>query len=166
MIFGVSPTKDAIVIARTTGSGETFVIKTIKSIQFQARSGDDLGELLQRLVVIFDRGGKNRGSTIALLASSSGRFKSSIEAITELAAAESGLPIVRVQARVSKRSLVARRGRSGRPERRNDSIRRAAIRAGRKARLALRLRPSRSLTSLRQRRGIGELILSLAGPTR
>ena len=60
MIFGVSPTKDAIVIARTTGSGETFVIKTIKSIQFQARSGDDLGELLQRLLVIFNRRGKNR----------------------------------------------------------------------------------------------------------
>src|ERR1039457_2659931 len=110
MIFGVSPTKDAIVIARTTGSGETFVIKTIKSIQFQARSGDDLGELLQRLVVIFDRGGKNRGSTIALLASSSGRFKSSIEAIkgeaiTELAAAESGLPIVRVTAASLKKVL-------------------------------------------------------------
>ena len=67
MIFGVSPTKDAVVIAQTTGSGETFAIKSIKSIQFQARSGDDLGELLQRLVVIFDRGGKNRGSTIALL---------------------------------------------------------------------------------------------------
>jgi hypothetical protein len=101
MIFGVSPTKGAVVIAQTTGSGETFVIKSIKSIQFQARSGDDLGELLQRLVVIFDRSGKNRGSTIALLGSCSGRFKSSVEAIkgeaiTELAAAESGLPVVRV----------------------------------------------------------------------
>jgi hypothetical protein len=110
MIFGVSPTKDAIVIARTTGSGETFVIKTIKSIQFQARSGDGLGELLQRLVVIFERGGKNRGSTIALLGSSSGRFKSSIEAIkgeaiTELAAAESGLRVVRVTAASLKKVL-------------------------------------------------------------
>jgi hypothetical protein len=55
MIFGVSPTKDAIVIARTTGSGEPFVIKTIKSIQFQARSGDDLGELLQLGLHIFKR---------------------------------------------------------------------------------------------------------------
>jgi hypothetical protein len=110
MIFGVSPTKDAVVIAQSTGSGETFVIKSIKSIQFQARSGDDLGELRQRLVVIFDRGGKNRGSRIALLGSSSGRFKSSVEAIkgeaiTELAAAESGLPVVRVTAASLKKVL-------------------------------------------------------------
>jgi hypothetical protein len=110
MIFGVIPTKDAVVIAQSTGSGETFVIKSIKWIQFQARSGDDLGELLQRLVVIFDRGGKNRGSTIALLGSSSGRFKSSVEAIkgeaiTELAAAESGLRVVRVTAASLKKVL-------------------------------------------------------------
>jgi hypothetical protein len=56
---------------------------------------------LQRLVVIFDRGGKRRRSTIALLGSSSGRFKSSVEAIKaetiiELAAAESDLPVVKV----------------------------------------------------------------------
>ncbi len=110
MTFGVSPTKDAVVIAQTTGSGETFVIKSITSIQFQARSGDDLTELLQRLVVIFARGGKSRRSTIALLGSSSGRFKSSIEAIkaeaiTELAAAESGLPVVRVTAASLKKAL-------------------------------------------------------------
>jgi hypothetical protein len=108
MIFGVSPTKDAVVIAQTAGSGETFVIKSITSIRFQARSGADLTELLQRLVVIFGRG-KSR-STIALLGSSSGRFKSSIEAIkaeaiTELAAAESGLPIVRVTAASLKKVL-------------------------------------------------------------
>jgi hypothetical protein len=110
MIFGVSPTKDAIVIAQTTGSSETFVIKSIRSIHFQSRSGDDLGDLLKRLVVIFERGAKNRGSTIALLGSSSGRFKSSIEAIkgeaiTELAAAESGLPVVRVTAASLKKVL-------------------------------------------------------------
>ena len=110
MIFGVSPTKDAVVIAQTTGSGESFVIKSIKSIQFQARSGDDLTTLLQRLVVVFDRGGKGRRSTIALLGSSSGRFKSSVEAIkaeaiTELAAADSGLPVVRVTAASLKKVL-------------------------------------------------------------
>jgi len=81
MIFGVSPTKDAVVVAQATGSGETFVIKSISSTQFQARSGDGLNELLQRLVAIFDFSGTSRGSTIALLGSSSGRFKSSIEAI-------------------------------------------------------------------------------------
>ncbi|HUE88592.1 MAG TPA: hypothetical protein VMO26_21145 [Vicinamibacterales bacterium] len=106
MNFGVSPTKEAVVIARTAGSGETFVIKSITSIPFQARSGADLIELLRRLVVIFDRG-KSRRSTIALLASSSGRFKSSVEAIkaeaiTELAAAERGLPVVRVTAASQK----------------------------------------------------------------
>ncbi len=109
MILGVSPTKDAVVIAQTTGTGETFLIKSIKSIQFHAWSGDDLTELLQRLVVIFDRG-KSRRSTIALLGSSSGRFKSSVEAIkaeaiTELAAAESGLPVVRVTAASLKKVL-------------------------------------------------------------
>jgi hypothetical protein len=81
MIFGVSATRDAVVIAQTTGSGETFVIKSIKSILFQTRSGGDLTELLQRLVVVFDRQGKSRRSTIARLGSSSGRFKSSLEAI-------------------------------------------------------------------------------------
>ena len=101
MIFGVSATRDAVVIAQTTGLGETFVIKSITSIPFQARSGGDLSELLQRLVVVF--AGKSRRSTIALLGSSSGRFKSSLEAIkaeaiTELAAAESGLPVVKVTA--------------------------------------------------------------------
>jgi hypothetical protein len=111
MIFGVSPTKDAVVIAQTTGSGETFAIKSITSIQFQARSGDDLTGLLRRLVALFEPAGKQRRrSTIALLGSSSGRFKSSIEAIkaeaiTEVAAAESGLLVVRVTAASLKRIL-------------------------------------------------------------
>jgi hypothetical protein len=110
MIFGVSPTRDAVVIAHTTGSGETFAINSITSIQFQARSGDDLTELLRRLGVIFNRAGKGRRATIALLGSSSGRFKSSVEAIkaeaiTELAAAESGLPVVRVTAASLKKAL-------------------------------------------------------------
>ena len=97
-----------MVIAQTTGLGETFVIKSIKSIPFQTRSGGDLSELLQRLVVVF--AGKSRRSTIALLGSSSGRFKSSLEAIkaeaiTELAAAESGLPVVKVAVASLKRVL-------------------------------------------------------------
>jgi ethanolamine utilization protein EutA (predicted chaperonin) len=110
MIFGVSPTKNAVVVAQTTGSGETFAIKSIESIQFQARSGDDLTDLLHRLVVTFGRGGKRRRSTIALLGSSSGRFKSSVEAIkaeaiTELAAVESGVPVVKVTAASLKKTL-------------------------------------------------------------
>ena len=110
MIFGVSPTKKAVVIAQATGTGATFTIKSITSIAFQARSGDDLGDLLQRLVARFDRRGASARSTIALLASSSGRFKSSVEAIkaeaiTELAAAESHLPVVKVTAASLKKAL-------------------------------------------------------------
>ncbi len=110
MILGVSPTRDAVVVAHTTGSDETFAVKSIVSIQFQARSGDDLTELLQSLVRIFTGGSKSRRSTIALLGSSSGRFKSSVEAIkaeaiTELAAAESGVPVVRVTAASLKKAL-------------------------------------------------------------
>jgi hypothetical protein len=109
MIFGVSPTRDAVVIAQTAGSGETFVIKSITSIRFQAQSGDDLTELLQRLNATFTRG-TSRRSTIALLGSSSGRFKSSVEsikaeAIIELAAAEIGVPVVKVTAASLKRVL-------------------------------------------------------------
>jgi hypothetical protein len=109
MIFGVCPTRDAVVVVHTAGSAETFAITSITSVQFQARSGADLADLLQGLAVIFARGGKGR-STIALLASSSGRFKSSVEAIKaeaviELAAAQTGLPIVRVTAASLKKVL-------------------------------------------------------------
>jgi hypothetical protein len=110
MIFGVSPTKDAVVVVKTRGSGETFAITSIRSIRFQARSGDDLTDLRQRLISVFALAGKSHRSTIALLGSSTGRFKSSVEAIkaegiTELAAAESGLPVVRVTAASLKKAL-------------------------------------------------------------
>jgi hypothetical protein len=110
MILGVSPTRDAVVIAHTTGSGETFAIKSITSIQFEAGSGDDLTDLLQRLAAIFDRGGGRRRSTLALLGSSSGRFKSSVEAIkaeavTEVAAVQSGVAVVKVTAASLKKVL-------------------------------------------------------------
>ena len=108
MILGVCPTRDAVVVAQTTGSGEAFAIKSLKSIPFEVRSGSDLTELLHRLVAIFDRQGPR--ATIALLGSSSGRFKSSLEAIkseaiVELAAAKSGLRIVKVTAAHLKKTL-------------------------------------------------------------
>jgi ethanolamine utilization protein EutA (predicted chaperonin) len=110
MIFGVSPTRGAVVVAQTTGSRGTFAIKSITSIPFEVRSGNDLKELLERLGVVFRRGRTNRASAIALLASSSGRFKSSVEAIkaeaiTELAAAGSGVPVIRVTAASLKKAL-------------------------------------------------------------
>lgn len=109
MIFGVSPTKNAVVIAQTTGSSDRFSIKAIRTVEFQARCGSDLKELQQRLVAVFG-GGKRQRSTIALLGSSSGRFKSSVEAIKaeaiiELAAADSGLPVVTVRAASLKKVL-------------------------------------------------------------
>lgn len=110
MIFGVSPTKDAVVIARTTGRRDTFAIKSIASIPFEMRSGDDLTELLRRLVAMFDRDGKRALSAIALLGSSSGRFKASVEAIKaeaiiELAAAHTSVPVVKVTAASLIRAL-------------------------------------------------------------
>jgi hypothetical protein len=110
MILGVSPMKNAVVIALATGTGERFAIKAIRAIQFQARSGDDLAELLQRLAARFGQGGKSTRATIALFASSSGRFKGSVEAIKaeaiiELAAAQKGVPVVKVTAASLKRVL-------------------------------------------------------------
>jgi hypothetical protein len=110
MILGVSTTRAAVVIAQTTGSGETFAVSSLSSIEFQARSGDDLSGLLRRIAAMFGRAGKSGRATIALLGSSSGRFKSSVEAIkaeaiTELAAAESNLPVVKVTAASLKKAL-------------------------------------------------------------
>jgi len=119
MILGVSPTREAVVLAHTTGSDDTFAIKSITSIHFHARSGDDLNALLQRLIVTFGRSTNRRRSVIALLGSSSGRFKSSVEAIKAeaiivLAAAESGLPVVWVTAASLKKALGCAAGQTWR----------------------------------------------------
>jgi hypothetical protein len=110
MIFGVSATRSAIVIAETKGSGEKFAITAIRPISFDVGSGDDLAELLQRLTAIFDRGGRGANSTIALLKCSSGRFGSCLEAIkgeaiTELAAFQKGLRVVKVVPQSLKKTL-------------------------------------------------------------
>ena len=109
MVIGVSATKDVVVIADTVGAGETFVLKSITPIPFKTDSGADLAVLQRRLAAIFNRP-RNRRATIAFLSSSSGRFKSSVaaikaEAITELAAAESGLSVVRVTTASLKKVL-------------------------------------------------------------
>lgn len=109
MILGVSPGPDTVVIAHARGSGESFAVKSITAIPFRTGSGDDLTDLLRRLVVVFSRG-NNKRSTIALLVSSSGRFKSSVdaikaEAIVDLAARESGVPVVRVATASLKKAL-------------------------------------------------------------
>ena len=110
MIFGVNATKSAVVIAETAGAGEKFKITTIKSIPFQVRTGADLTELLQSLITIFDRGGRSAGSVVALLKCSSGRFGSCLEAIkgeaiTELAAFQKGLRVVKVAPQSLKKTL-------------------------------------------------------------
>jgi hypothetical protein len=110
MIFGVNATKSAIVIAETRGAGGKFVITAIKAVPFQVRSGDELAELLQNLITIFDLKGKDAGSLIALLKCSSGRFGSCLEAIkgeamVELAAVQLGLRVVKIAPQSLKKTL-------------------------------------------------------------
>ncbi len=110
MIFGVSATRSAVVIAETRSAGGKFVITAIRPIPFQVRSGADLTGLLQSLNTLFDRKGKGAGSIIALLKCSSGRFGSCLEAIKgeamiELAAAQRGLRVVKVAPQSLKKTL-------------------------------------------------------------
>ncbi len=109
MIFGINATKSAIVIAETRGAGDKFAVIAIRPIPFQVRSGDDLAELLQNLLALFDKG-KGAGAVIALLKCSSGRFGSCLEAIkgeamVELAAFQRGLRVVKIAPQSLKKSL-------------------------------------------------------------
>jgi len=110
MILGVNATKSAVVIAETKGAGDKFVITAIRPIPFQVRSGDDLAQLLQSLITLFDRPGMGAASIIALLKCSSGRFGSCLEAIKgeailELAASQRGLCVVKVAPQSLKKAL-------------------------------------------------------------
>ena len=110
MIFGVAATKSAVVVAETKGKGHKFAITAIRPIPFEVQSGDDLAELLRCLSTIFDRGSRGAIPTIALLKCSSGRFGSCLEAIkgeaiTELAAFQKGLRVVKVAPQSLKRAL-------------------------------------------------------------
>ena len=110
MILGLNATKSAVVIAETKGANDSFVITVIRPIPFQVRSGDDLAELLQSFITVFDRKGKGAGSVIALLKCSSGRFGSCLEAIkgealVELAASQRGLRVVRIAPQSLKKTL-------------------------------------------------------------
>jgi hypothetical protein len=110
MILGISTTKSAVIVAETKGAGGKFVTTSIRPIPFQVRSGDDLTELLQSLIALFDRKGRSAGPVIALLKCSSGRFGSCLEAIkgeamVELAAIQRGLHIVKVAPQSLKKSL-------------------------------------------------------------
>jgi len=109
MIFGISTTKKAVIVAETTGSGSKFTIKVIRAIPFQVDAGDDLSELLKSLTALFARGGK-AAPTVALLKCSSGRFGSCLEAIkgeamTELAAFKKGLRVVKVAPQSLKKTF-------------------------------------------------------------
>ena len=110
MIFGVNATKSGVVIVETKGAGDKFAIIAIRSIPFEVESGGDLAKLLKSLVTIFDRGGRGPRSTIALLKCSSGRFGSCLEAIkgeavTELAAFQKGLRVIKVAPQSLKKTL-------------------------------------------------------------
>lgn len=110
MIIGICATQSAVVIAETKGAGEKFVLIAIRPIPFQVRSGDDLAQLLQSLLTVFDRKGKAARSVLALLKCSSGRFGSCLEAIKgeamiQLAAARSRLRVVQVAPQSLKKAL-------------------------------------------------------------
>jgi hypothetical protein len=110
MILGISTTKSTVIVAETKGAGGKFVVTAIRPIPFQVRSGDDLTELLQSLIALFNRKGKGAASVIALLKCSSGRFGSCLEAIkgeamVELAAVQRGVRIVKVAPQSLKKSL-------------------------------------------------------------
>ena len=110
MIFGVSATKSAVVIAESKGVGTKFVITAIRPVPFQVRSGEDLAKLVKTLGTIFYRKGKGAGSLIALLKCSSGRFGSCLEAIkgeamVELATAQGGHRLIKVAPQSLKKTL-------------------------------------------------------------
>ena len=110
MNFGVNANKSAVVIAETKGASDSFVITAIRPIPFQVRSGDDLTELLQTLLTLFDRKGKGTGSVIALLKCSSGRFGSCLEAIkgeamVELAASQRGMCVIKIAPQSLRKAL-------------------------------------------------------------
>ena len=90
--------------------GDKFAITAIKPVPFEVRAGDNLAELLRCLSTIFDRRSRGATPTIALLSCSSGRFGSCLEAIkgeviTELAAFQKGLRVVKVAPQSLKRAL-------------------------------------------------------------
>ena len=152
MIFGVNATRSAVIVAETKGASDKFVITAIKPIPFQVRSGDDLAELLQTLILLFDRKGKGAGSVIALLKCSSGRFGSCLEAIkgeamVELAASQRGLRIVKIAPQSLKKTLGWRRIKSGGIVPGNCSIPTANVRTGPRAQPEPLLPPSRLLAS-------------------
>ena len=110
MIIGVAATKSAVVIVETKGKRDKFAITAIRPVPFEVQTGDNLAELLRCLTAIFDRGGRDASPTIALLKCSSGRFGSCLEAIkgeaiTELAAFQKGLRVVKVAPQSLKRAL-------------------------------------------------------------
>jgi hypothetical protein len=110
MIFGLNATKSVVIVAETKGASNAFVIAAIRPIPFQVRSGNDLAELLQTLITVFDRKGKGGGSVIALLKCSSGRFGSCLaaikgEAMVELAASQCGLRVVKIAPQSLKKTL-------------------------------------------------------------
>ena len=110
MIFGVSSTKSAVVIAESKGAGGKFVPKEIRPVPFQVRLGQDQIDLLKTLGAIFDGERKGAVSIIALLKCSSGRFGSCLESIkgeamVEFAAAQGGHRVVKVATQSLKLAL-------------------------------------------------------------
>ena len=112
MIFGLNATESVVIVAETKGDRDSFVIAAIRPIPFQVRSGNDLAELLQTLITLFDRKGMGAGSVIALLKCSSGRFGSCLAAInSRLLSADCAS--LKLRRKVSKRISAVRRIKNG-----------------------------------------------------
>lgn len=110
MILGISTTKSAVIVAVTSGVGKRFVLTNLRPIPYQVRSGTDLTELLQSLILEFDHPRRVGANVIALLKCSSGRFGSCLEAIkgetmVELAATQCGLRVMKVAPQSLKKIL-------------------------------------------------------------
>ena len=152
MIFGVSSTKSAVVIAESKGAGGKFVPKEIRPVPFQVRLGQDQIDLLKTLGAIFDGERKGAGSIIALLKCSSGRFGSCLESIkgeamVEFAAAQGGHRVVKVATQSLKKAWAVRRIKSGGTAPGNCSILKESVRTGPRAQPEQWPSPSRSRES-------------------
>ncbi len=110
MILGVSTTKKAVFIAETHGAGKEFGVDKVHRVPFQLHQASDLTDLLKTLASILAPKTKRTNRSIALLKCSGGRFTSALEAIkaeamTELAALQTGLSIVEVRPQSLKKAL-------------------------------------------------------------
>jgi hypothetical protein len=107
-MISISTTVHAVVIIATKGAGDKFVISAIRPIFGSAP--ETIWRSCCKPRHHFRRGRKHAGFVVALLKCSSGRFGSCLEAIkaeaiTELAASQQGVHLVKVAPQSLKKTL-------------------------------------------------------------